>query len=95
MIAYIDPRYVLTAAHCLVLQSPHKLSSVVVVVGEHDRQDPSDGEEKIKVAQVINHPYYIIHPDYENSDFGKEGKLLVTTALVKLKTVLEWKRTEI
>ena len=62
----------MTAAHCLVLESPYELSSVVVVVGEHDINDPNDGEEQIKVAQVINHPYYIKYPDYENTDFGKK-----------------------
>ena len=44
----------------------------MVVVGEHDINDPNDGEEQIKVAQVINHPYYIKYPDYENTDFGKK-----------------------
>ena len=51
----ISPSYVLTAAHCTIIQFP---SGIKVVVGEHNWQLGGDGEQYIPVESVLLHPLY-------------------------------------
>ncbi len=59
-------RYVLTAAHCMILKPPKVMSRAVAVLGEHDRSNPYDKAVEINVGRVIN------HPNYNFPDFGKK-----------------------
>ena len=57
-------KYVLTAAHCIDGEIGE-----YVVVGEHDLNDPNDGQEKIKVINKIFHPEWTPPPDYDGRDY--------------------------
>lgn len=51
----ISDKFVLTAAHCIETES-HK--DLVIVVGDHNRTDPNDGQQKIGASNVLIHPGY-------------------------------------
>lgn len=65
----ISSETVLTAAHCTAGKKPEDIS---VLVGEHDTK-VEDGEEKIGVVKIIDHPKYsgraTTGPQYDN-DFS-------------------------
>ncbi|GLD92500.1 hypothetical protein PINS_up001059 [Pythium insidiosum] len=50
--ALIAPRFVLSAAHCAVHESP------VVAVGTHFREGPSPDGEQLRVLRAVVHPLY-------------------------------------
>jgi len=56
----ISSRTVLTAAECTEVRS-----RMYVLVGEHDLDDPTDGQQKIEVERVIDHPDYTGYPEYD------------------------------
>ena len=61
----IGPRHVLTAAHCMG-------GSLVVIVGEHDRTDSSDGTRHT-VCRAVSHPNFADTPNNIfriNNDFA-------------------------
>jgi len=62
----IDSKTVLTAAHCTEGMDPNE---IYVLVGEHDQEDSNDGQQKIQVQEVIEHPDYSGRPVYDN-DFS-------------------------
>jgi len=57
-------KHVLTAAHCIDEDPP--IIGDYVVVGEHNQNDPNDGQEKIKVINKMAHPKWVPHVgDYD------------------------------
>jgi len=68
----IDSWTVLTAAHCIAAEVDH---IIYVLVGEHNLEDPNDGQQRIEVERVINYPQYRVRkgkdnePEYDN-DFS-------------------------
>ena len=69
----ITSKTVLTAAHCTTFFSA---SQIRVVVGEHDLDDVSDGQEMVTVQEKIE------HPDYERISYESDFAMLVLSELV-------------
>ena len=64
----ITSKTVLTAAHCTYNKAT---SGISVVVGEHDVDDDSDGQQEVAVLEKIE------HPDYNYDDNSADFALLV------------------
>jgi trypsin len=72
----IAPRWVLTAAHCMVDEEPGDLQ---VAVGRTDLEDSSRGQT-VSVDQVV------VHPDYEDTGTF-DAALIHTTAAMSAPTI--------
>jgi len=57
----ISSTHILTAAHCL---SRYSASDIEVLLGEHNVAD--EESNRVKVAEIINHPDHEPHPDHDN-----------------------------
>ena len=64
----ITSKTVLTAAHCTY---DRDASDLKVVVGEHDLDDGSDGQQVVAVQEKIE------HPDYERISYESDFAMLV------------------
>lgn len=98
----IHPRWVLTAAHCVILQPPSfpnfaylPPSSLTVVLGEHIKSIAEGGEQTRGVIQVVVHPGYVgSGPNGNDSDIALLELVTPATAtplvqLVRTATALE------
>ena len=52
----ISDRHILTAAHCT--KDTEDISSVEVLVGEHDLMTVNDEAQRMKISRIYEHPYY-------------------------------------
>lgn len=62
----IHPRWILTAAHCVVDTTP---GSIQVILGAHDLTD-STGVQRLEVDEIIIHPNFIETPFVTNFDIA-------------------------
>jgi len=51
----IHPKWVMSAAHCVVSASP---SSLTIVLGDHDKNQVGNNESTMQVTRIIKHPDY-------------------------------------
>ncbi|KAJ0067283.1 hypothetical protein NL108_015819 [Boleophthalmus pectinirostris] len=71
----LSPRWVLTAAHCVL---PKPRSVFHITVGEHDRFLPENTEQKRRVVKVV------VHPNYNRTSSDSDLALLKLHENVKL-----------
>merc|ERR1719447_2385570 len=63
----ISDEWILTAAHCTDGTNP---ADIQVLLGEHDYWDDNDGQVRMAITEIIN------HPDYDSSTTDQDFSLL-------------------